>query len=109
MLQQLGYWFRGRDLIVVDIFEANLAWNALLSLVAVRDLQHRLLAMHQSLVECGMQVVGVTGGRAPRSSELLAQLRRRAQQAASAGDNSTEEVRYCFRCGVSTIAFGSRV
>ena len=36
----------------------------------------------------------MTGGRAPRSSELLAQLRQRAQQAASAGDDSTEEVRW---------------
>jgi len=41
-----------------------------------------------------LQVVGVTGGRAPRSSELLAQLRQRAQQAASAGEDSTEEVRW---------------
>ena len=40
------------------------------------------------------QVIGVTGGRAPRSSELLAQLRQRAQQAASAGDDSAEEVRW---------------
>ena len=49
------------------------------------------------VVDCGRQVVGVSGGRAPRSSELLAQLRRRAQQAANAGDDSSEEVRECFQ------------
>ena len=48
-------------------------------------------------------MVGVSGGRAPRSSDLLEQLRQRAQQAARAGDEDGGQVGYCCGCDVPSL------